>query len=41
MHHVVIDTNILSNNTFDSIYIKILKRLIDNDLLKLYIPDIV
>lgn len=41
MHHVVIDTNILSNNTFDSIYMKILKRLIDNDLLKLYIPDIV
>ena len=41
MHHVVIDTNILSNNTFDSMHMKILKRLIDNDLLKLYIPDIV
>ena len=41
MHHVVIDTNILSNNTFDSMYMKTLKRLIDNDLLKLYIPDIV
>ena len=41
MQHVVIDTNILSNNTFDSMYMKTLKRLIDNDLLKLYIPDIV
>lgn len=41
MHHIVFDTNILRNEHSHSPRMKILKRLIDEELATLYIPEIV
>ncbi|RXJ98478.1 hypothetical protein CRV02_13375 [Arcobacter sp. CECT 8989] len=40
-HHVVFDTNILRSENFSSPRMKRLKRLIDEDIVKLYVPEIV
>lgn len=41
MHHIVFDTNVLRNEHFHSPRMKILKRLVGEEEVKLYIPEIV
>ncbi len=41
MHHIVFDTNTLRNEHFTSSRMKILKKLIDEKIIRLYIPELV
>lgn len=41
MHHIIFDTNTLRNEHFNSPRMKILKKLIDENFARIYIPELV